>query len=628
MIKIHFFHLHDSQSVIKLLIVAGIILLTFCSYYPAIHSDYIWDDDNYVTDNYTLKSLQGLKDIWTKPGAVPQYYPAVHTTFWLEYHFWKLNPLGYHLVNITIHIASAILVALVLHKIAIPGAWLAALIFAIHPVHVESVAWITERKNVLSAFFYLSSLIVFQRLIIKRDCRHRPNPSSRYFEYSFAFLLYLCALLSKTVTCTLPVVILVIHWLQRKQITRRVVLSLIPFFVIGLALGLVTIYLEKYRVGARGTEWELSFLERCIIAGRALWFYFGKIAWPENLTFIYPRWEIKQNLEYNILFPLSFLGLLALLFVYRFRLGRGALAAFLIFGISLFPALGFFDVYPMRYSFVADHFQYLASIPIISLLTSFMLNTFQTIKSSNWSKGTLELPNRLYCYIQSTVIVVLLGILSFLTWNRCLAFQNAETLWLDTLAKNPNAWMAHNNLGLLYVEKNLAKKAIFHFEQAITLKPDHAQAYNNLAMELEKTGNDALAKTYFHQALQLEPNNIFILNNCGNFFARQGKLDHAGLLYNHALKLNASASITLINLGNLYVQMQHYEKAVSNYSKALSMDPDQADAHFNLANVLSLQKKPQEAIIHYQLALASRPNFVEAKAKLKELSLFSEVSPD
>ena len=604
------------------LIRVGIILfLTLVSYHPATEGEFIWDDDNYVTNNYTLKSITGLRDIWFKPSAIPQYYPLVHTTFWIEYHLWQLNPLGYHLSNIFLHLISAILVWNLMSTLTIPGAWLIGVVFAIHPVHVESVAWITERKNVLSGFFYLLSCIAFVKYInSNRQTTDKHAP--RYALYGVSLFLYLCALLSKTVTCTLPVTIVIILWWRDEFVSRRTIIHLLPFFVIGTILGLFTVHLEKYQVGAHGAEWDIPFLGRCIIAGRALWFYLGKIVWPQNLTFIYPRWDISSDIWYNVYFPLSFMGLLGVLYLSRNRWGKGPLVTLLIFGATLFPALGFFDVYPMRYSFVADHFQYLASIPIIATIVVGIVtaNVYsKAVKFTGQKARVSRIPMVPLRLLQVTLVFLTVSTLGYLTWNRCHAFENAEALWLDTLAKNPKAWMAHNNLGLLYANRNLTKKAVHHYEQAIAVKPDHTYAYNNLAMEWEKQGNPELAKYYFQKALELAPNDINLLNHCGNFFARQHEIEKAKILYNRALKITPSAVSTLINLGNLFAQIEDYGAALNYYAEALSRNPNLAEAHFNMGNVLSFQKRTDEAVMHYKSALKIRPNFHKAQENLLRL---------
>lgn len=349
----------------------------FIAYQPVLRGGFIWDDDDYVTNNWTLHDFNGLKHIWFDTQATPQYYPLVHTTFWLEYHAWKLNPVGYHVVNVLLHALGSILLWRVLKRLELPGAWLAAAVFALHPVNVESVAWITERKNVLSAVFFFAAAWAYLRFAGESEGKKR-----RWSWWLAALCLFVCALLSKTVACSLPAVLLLVRWWKKKRLQAGDVLPMVPFFIAGLWLGLQTARLEEHHVGASGAEWSFSLGERCLIAGRALWFYAGKLVWPVKLTFVYPRWQMDAGIWWQWLFPAAALAIVATLWFARKRIGRGPLVAVLVFAGALFPALGFVNVYPMRFSFVADHFQYLASIGIIVLVTNGMMITL-----GRWETG-------------------------------------------------------------------------------------------------------------------------------------------------------------------------------------------------------------------------------------------------
>jgi len=358
----------------------GILILALAAtaYAPALRGDFVWDDDDYVTDNPTLTNLDGLRRIWLEFGATPQYYPLVYTTFWIEYHIWQLHPFGYHLTNVLLHMVNALLLWAILRRLAVPGAWLAAAIFAVHPVHVESVAWITERKNVLSGAFYLSSMLLYLRFAgIGPD---RPSGRRRWAYFVLALLLFACALLSKSVTCTLPAALVLLLWWRRRRLRASDLWPLIGWLVVGLLMALTTVWMERHHVGTRYIDWSLSPLDRCLIAGRAVWFYAAKLLWPAKLTFFYPRWHIDAGLWWQYLFPLAAVAVIAALWWLRSRLGKGPLVAVLLFVGTLTPALGFVDVYPMRFSFVADHFQYLASAGLIALGAAFLWSIETRIK--------------------------------------------------------------------------------------------------------------------------------------------------------------------------------------------------------------------------------------------------------
>jgi len=219
----------------------GIVLLTFIAHSSAIRGGFIFDDVIYVAQNRLLTSPHGLWEIWTTTKS-PQYYPLVFTTFWVEQQLWGLNPLGYHVVNVSFHTINAVLVWWLLRRLNIPGAWTIAAVFAVHPVHVESVAWITERKNLLSGLFYLLAL----------GCYLRFEEGRRWSWYGSALGLLILALLSKTVAATLPVVLLLVRWLKGWRIGWRDCLELIPFFVVGASMGLLTKWYEVHIVGAEG----------------------------------------------------------------------------------------------------------------------------------------------------------------------------------------------------------------------------------------------------------------------------------------------------------------------------------------------------------------------------------------
>ena len=595
---------------------AGLIFLaTLVAYIPAMRGGYIWDDDSYITENVTLRTLDGLRRIWLEPKALPQYYPLVHTSFWLEYHLWQLHPFGYHLVNVLLHALNAILLLMMLRYLRVEGAWLAALIFALHPVQVESVAWITERKNVLSGLFYLCSFLAYLRF-----CNLAADPGStsitpgmhtpssddggnRWRFYALSLFLFLCALLSKTVTCSLPAAILLVLWWQQDRIRWRQILPLIPFFVVGVALGLTTAWLEKYHVGAQGEEWALSFLDRFLVAGRALWFYAGKLVWPYELTFIYPRWQIDAGAWWQYLFPVAAMAVIFTLWLLRQRLGKGPLVAVLLIAGTLFPALGFFDVYPMRFSFVADHFQYLASIGLISIFSASISIFYIRLGSSSRNLGFVA------CF--GALLALGLGV-----WKQGSIYRDAEMLYRDTIAKNPNAWMAHNNLGFLLAEDGSLAAAMTHYTRALRIKPDNALTHYNMAkvLYLQEKFDEAIA--HYYKALEIKPNHAEAHNNLGILLAKQGKLKEARRHYSEALRLNPASAETHNNLAVTLVKLKEIEAAIPHYAKALDLQPDYAEAHNNLGNAFSKQGKLKEALASYTKALEIRPNYPEAQNNL------------
>lgn len=503
------------------LIPAAIAGAVFAAYWPALSAGFIWDDDAHVTAA-ALRSWSGLWRIWSDIGATQQYYPLLHTVFWVEHKLWGSAPLGYHLANIVLHAGAATVLALVLRRLAVPGAVLAALLFAVHPVHVESVAWISEQKNTLSTIFYLASALAYLRF----------DAGRRRGAYLLSLALFVCALLSKTVTATLPAALLVVAWWRRGRIEwRRDVLPLAPWLVLGASAGLLTAWVERDLIGAEGAAFELAWRQRLLLAGRIGWFYGGKLLWPENLTFVYPRWSIDPGSVWEWLPLGSAMALLVVLWRIRGRT-RAPLSAALLFGGSLFPALGFFDVYPFQYSFVADHFQYLASIPVIVVGAS-LLATDYNVQPARSRRGSSRLRSR---RVPGCLLVAALGTL---TWHQAHLYSDNETLFRATIVRNPAAWMAYNNLGReLMARKRDVPEAIDLFERAIALRPDYAEAHNNLGLALTQTGRPREAISHLEKSLQLKPSSFQAFNNLGIALASSGRPADALPAFARAAALN------------------------------------------------------------------------------------------
>lgn len=540
-----------SSAVKKWLIGIALFATVVVTYIPAARCGYAWDDDALLTENPPVLTGRFL-DLWV-PGTTLQFYPTVFSTYWAEHKLWGLNPLGYHIDNILLHAGSVVLLWLVLCRLGVRGALVAALLFGLHPVQVESVAWITARKNVLSGIFYLASILAYLQFAFAEPGRDDRAIRSRM--YLLSFLLFLVAVLSKSVTCSMPAVILLIIWWKRGRIALREVTPLLPMFALGAGLGSLTAWMEKNLVGANGIDWHLSFLDRCLLAARALWFYPGKLLWPADLTFIYPRWQIDATVWWQWLFPLGGLALLTILLVLRRRIGRGPLVAVLFFAGTLLPALGFIDVYPMRYSFVADHFQYLASIGIIVLVVSTAAAALSRLGARPAVARAASVATVLACAI--------------MTSRQCLAYENLETLWTDTVRKNPGCWMAHYNLGNLLAVRGDVDEAIIHFRKSVEAKPDQAEARNNLASVLTARGRFDEAMAEYRQALRIQP-------------------DHAEAHY---------------NLGTVLVGLGQTDEAIFHLQKALAAKPNYAKAHRKLATVLAGRGQADEAVVHFRKAL-------------------------
>ncbi|NQV22744.1 MAG: tetratricopeptide repeat protein, partial [Rhodopirellula sp.] len=582
-----------------------IVVAAVSVYFTALGGGFIWDDDAHVLKNVHLRTAEGLSRIWFDRTSEPQYYPIVHTSFWLEYQLWGLAPFGYHLNNVLLHALNAVLCWLVLRKIGVPGAWLAGMVFALHPVHVESVAWITERKNVLSGAFYLAAVLAYWRF----DSPNEPTQTRNWRFYSVALILFCCALLSKSVTSTLPAALLLVVWYKRGRITVPDVLPLLPMFLLGILAGLNTAHLEKYGVGAVGPEWDFSFCERLLIAGRAAWFYAGKLVWPHPLIFFYPRWTIDSSQWWQYLFPVAAAGLVVCLWLVRKKLGRGPLVGVLYFGGTLFPALGFFNVYPMQYSFVADHFQYLASLGIIAVLVAASCQVAKRIHL-----------NDVRFQVGAGVVLILLGAL---TWRQGREYECLETLYVQTIHKNPSAWMAHINLGILRARQGRIEDAISHFRTGLAYNPQDVRAHINWGFALEKLGCDEEAVFRYRAVLAISPE-VYggrpevaeARLRLGAALNRLGRYSEAIDLLRPSVEQNSQDSEAHFHLGTALLSIGSIEEAVSHFSIACEADPEFVESYINCGVALAKIGRFDDAIRCLQQAALLSPDNVDARYNL------------
>ena len=576
---------------------------TMLAYQPAWHAGFIWDDDYHLTQNPCVVGPLGFKAIWTSSAAV--YYPLVLTSFWVQHALWGLEPLPYHLVNIILHAACALLFWRLLLRLKVRGAWFGAALWALHPVQVESAAWITELKNTQSCLFYLLAILCFMKWLAAGPLMDRRG---RERDYALALLCAMLAILSKASTVMLPVVLGLCWWWMERGWRWRNALRLAPFFVISAAASGWTIWEQQFHSGALGTEWAQTWPERLVISGRAVWFYLGKLLWPYPLTFIYPRWAIDASRPAAYL---PVLGVLAcLLALWRSRQGRmrPLFFAFAYFLISLFPVLGFFNVYFFRYSFVSDHFQYLASLGPLALAAAGLTTAFGLLGGSSR-------------FLRPALCGMLLLGLGGLSWQQSQMYHDMETLWRTTLARNPNAVMAHNNLGLAVLEKGQVDEAVAHFQKALAIDPAFYDAHNSLGLVLLQQGRAKEAIARFQEAVKLRPDFAAAYNNLGNALRQDGQADAAVSHFRKALEINPRFALAFYNLGNGLLEQGRTDEAIAYFRKALEIQPSYPEAHYNLGIALFRKGRIDEAIMHLQQAVEFRPNFAAAHNNLGNLLL-------
>ena len=575
---------------------AGLFLAAaLAAYFPALRGGFLWDDDAHVT-GLPLRSLHGLWRIWFEVGATQQYYPVLHSAFWVEHRIWGDSVLGYHLTNVALHVAAALLLVAILRRLSFPAATLAGLVFLLHPVCVESVAWISEQKNTLSAVFYLGSALLYLRF----DETRGRGP------YFAALVLFVLALLTKSVTATLPAALLVIFWWQGRLSCKREVLPLLPWFVIGAASGLFTAWTEAKLIGAEGAGFSMTALQRLLLAGRVVLFYLGKLLWPADLTFIYPRWTVDPAQASQWLFLGGALALFAAL-VFQARRARGPLASFLFFAGSLFPVLGFVNVYPFLFSFVADHFQYLASIGVI-VPAAWVLS----VASMRLGVGTAA---------RASLMLAVPALLGVLTFRQCGMYRDAESLYRTTIMRNPSAWLMHYNLAVTLENRpDRFPEAVAEYEETLRLKPDHWAAHNNLGSAyLRMSGRSADAAAQFEEAIRINPSFAEAQNNLGVALGRgPGNHVEAVAHLRTAIRLRPEYDGAHENLGvQLMGEPRSLDEAIMELRLALRLAPENPEYHYNLANALLLQAgQGPGAVAEYREALRLRPGYAEAHSNL------------
>lgn len=567
-----------------------LVLAVFAAYLPALRGAFLWDDDGHVT-RADLRSFDGLIRIWFELGATQQYYPVLHSAFWLEHRLWGDATLGYHLVNVLQHAANACLFALALRRLAVPGAWFAATLFALHPVAVESVAWISEQKNTLSLLFYLSAALLWLRY----------EEDRRPARYAAASAFFVCALLTKTVTASLPAALLVVAWWRRGRLDwRRDVLPLLPWFAASAAMGALTALFEHEIIGAKGTAFGLGLLGRLLLAARVPWHYLSSLVWPFDLTFIYPRWLIDAAVWWQWLFPAATVSALAAALWQARRGHRAWLAVALLFGGTLFPVLGFVNVYPFLFSFVADHFAYLANLALFALVGTALASL-----SARYGRNV------------ALAAGVVLGVGCFaLTWSRAGVFRDEATLWRDTLARNSSCWLAHNNLALVLAAEGETASAVTRLETALQLRPNYPEALNNLAGLLVDLGRPAEARPLADRALALQPVYPDATNTRGRALLALGEIEPAVRDFETAVRLRPQFATAWQNLGIAEMNRSRPGEALRHFERAAQLAPDDAQTHFLVGATLVMLRRPAEGIARLERALELNPDHAPAHQQL------------
>lgn len=582
----------------------ALLVITFLVYAPAWNGQPIWDDEIHIT-RPELRSFSGLARVWTDPSAAPQYYPVLHTLFWVEYRLWDGWVLPYHLVTIFCHALLAILLALILRRLDLPGGWLAAFIFALHPVQVESVAWFSEIKNTLSGVLAAAAMLSYLRY--DQD-RHRG-------AYVAALIFFILGLLSKTAIVGLPVLFVIVSWWKRGSLKwNRDLLPVVPFFAMAFAAGILTIWVEQKFCAENGEKFYFSFLDRLLIAGRLFWFYLGELFWPQNLTLIYPPWHIDQATWWQYLFPVAALVLFVVLWSIS-KKWRGPFAAALSFLVLLLPVLGFFNLsffmstpaYDHHAAiFRADHFQYFATIAVIAPVATGLVQIALSARRRF----------RPLIYALGASLLLLLGTLTYLHSE---TFRDNETCFRAVLANNPNSPTARSNLGNVLRNRGQLDEAIVQFQRSIEIDPGYQFGRYNLGAALLEKGEIPEAISNLRAVLENNPNNAKAYYTLANALAKQGDRTQAIASYGRALALVPDFPDAHTNLANTMLDAGNIAGALEHYRAVLRLQPNDPQSHYNLAVGLVRNGQSEDAISELRTTLQIDPKYPDAEPLLRDL---------
>ena len=527
-------------------------LLVVSSYVPAFFAGFVWDDE--IITEAVVRDWSGLWHIWFSPTEIKReghYWPLVYTTFWLEHKLWGYAPTGYHVVNVLLHLGNALLLWRLAGRLTVPGAWLLAAVFAVHPLHVESVAWVIERKDLLSTLFYLAAFSTWVHFV------EESRPEFGWGRYLLALALFVLGLLCKSIVVTLPAALLIWHWWQRGRVTGVDLLRLAPFF----AVGLIVVVADTLFYYSRETV-SLGYLmvERVLIAAHALWFYAGKLLWPVDLAVIYPHWDVGVTNPLAWAYVVAAVALAAGLWFLRHRIGRGPLAGVLFFAVTLTPVLGFVDFGYMQFSFVADRYQYLAGIGVTAVLVGAAMHGAGRLPET-WQKGTAGV---------AAVILLLLGTL---TWQQAGVYRDEVTFFTHVVSYNPTARGAQQNLGHALLAVQRPEEALTASLIATEQDPDDIKAHANVGVALIRLGRLDEAERRLRHTLKLDPRSVIVIQNLGESLRKQGRFEEALEFYRAATQMDSGNALPHAAMGDALFHLKRYEESLRSFDRALALDP-------------------------------------------------------
>ena len=575
---------------------AAIIVVVLVAYSPTFTAGYIWDDDVYLLENPQVTGSRPFWDIWIgRPNM--SYYPLTTACFWIEWRLWKDWSTGYHVVNILIHALGSILVWRLLRYMQFRGAWWAAMIFAIHPVNVESVAWVSELKNVLTLPFFLLSIWSYLRY----------DQSQSRAWYCISVAMFVVALCAKTAVVMLPLLLLVLLWWKHGKIAPAQWLSTTSYFAISAFLGAVTLYFENTLPLVGPPVRPEGVLSRLAASAWAIWFYMYKAILPIHLSPIYPRWTVDPSSVMAWLPAIALIACLGTLLRLRKAWGRPLFTAALCYIVMLLPLLGFLNTGMFRMSLVTDHWQYFALIvPIIVIV-------------SPWVRAQ-EARSLAFRRVGQYTMVFVTAILGGLTWQYCHSFRDMESWARTAIAGNPQAGVAFANLGSVLARRGEIEAAIDCYQEAVQKCPsDSLPAHTSLTNLFWINRDFSNAVRHAAAAVELVPTDVEIRHKLAVGLWTIGQ--PAAALQHFEWIGQASPDYPGIDAqtGLCWLAMGKPAQAISHLRQAVSRKPQNAEFHFDLATAFSACRRLDEAIEQYRTAIHLRPAYVEAHTNLAVL---------
>ncbi|MFC1589999.1 tetratricopeptide repeat protein [Candidatus Omnitrophota bacterium] len=584
----------EPQKKINIFLICLIVAATGIAFIPSLSNGFIsWDDPLYVTENNVIKGFSGrnIKAMFTSNFA-NCYCPLVILSHALEYRFFKLDPFIYHLVNYLLHIITAVLVFWFVYLLTKrPAAsFIAALLFGVHPLHVESVAWIAERKDVLCAVFYLLSLIAY--------CKYTAAGSKKYYASCLFFTVL--ALLSKPMAVTVPAALILLDIYFRRRVSPKALLEKVPFFTLAFLSGLANIYFQKTAI----TKFlPTSAWHRLYFLLKAIPFYLWKVFAPADLSAMYSYHKVTPAHLAQIKYYIAILIVLAVFMIMARRRSGVIFFGSAFFLVTIAPVL---QIIPTGGAFAADRYMYLPSIGVFLIIAA----AFDRMYCSAMAK------KRYAAYALALVFIFIAFALSASTWNRCRVWGGNLTFYQDALKQAEENPVIHNNLGRTYYYMGDHEKAIALFRKAAELNPSYANAFLNLGNVYNNLGRKEDAIGAYKKAIEADPGFADAYNNMGSTYQAIGRNEEALAMYREAIKADPDSPRAYNNLGLLYHNRGKYKEAMHLYNKAIEKDPYFLDAYNNLGSLYGMMGNNEKALALFKKVIGIDPDYADAYSNL------------